>query len=258
MGKIRVLRYGGNLPRRPVFSPWGLREKGFNSFMKAASGFLNAASAVALSAALAMSGAVVVQFASVSVAQAAVVSSIDVRGNQRVDAETIRNYLLIKPGKAFSSADIDKSVKRMFSTGLFSDVSINQVGSTLVVQVSEYQVVNQVLFQGNKKLKDTQLTQTVQLKPRGTYSPDALEADAEAIRDAYRRVGRDDATVTTQVVDLGENRVNVVFEINEGGRTKIAAINFVGNEALQRPASVRRDRDETLDAAVFHPARRHL
>ena len=200
--------------------------------MKAASGFLNAASAVALSAALAMSGAVVVQLSSVSVAQAAVVSSIDVRGNQRVDAETIRNYLLIRPGKAFSSADIDESVKRMFSTGLFSDVSINQVGSTLVVQVSEYQVVNQVLFQGNKKIKDVQLTQTVQVKPRGTYSPDALEADAEAIRAAYRRVGRDDATVTTQVVDLGENRVNVVFEINEGGRTKIAAINFVGNEAF--------------------------
>ena len=224
--------YGmGNLPRRPVFSPWGLREKGFNSPMKAASGFLSAASAVALSAALAMSGAVVVQFASVSVAQAAVVSSIDVRGNQRVDAETIRNYLTIKPGQSFSSADIDESVKRLFGTGLFSDVSINQVGSTLVVQVSEYQVVNQVLFQGNKKLKDAQLTGTVQLKPRGTYSPDALEADAEAIRAAYRRVGRDDATVTTQVVDLGENRVNVVFEINEGGRTKIAAINFVGNDA---------------------------
>ena len=200
--------------------------------MKAASGFLSAASAVALSAALAMPGAVVLQLASVSVAQAAVVSSIDVRGNQRVDAETIRNYLTIKPGQTFSSGDIDESVKRLFGTGLFSDVSVNQVGGTLVVQVSEYQIVNQVLFQGNKKLKDEQLSAAVQLKPRGTFSPDALEADAESIREAYRRVGRDDATVTTQIMDLGENRVNVVFEVNEGGRTKIATINFVGNEAF--------------------------
>ena len=126
--------------------------------MKAASGFLSAASAVALSAALAMPSAFVLQLASVSVAQAATVSSIEVRGNQRVDAETIRNYLTIKPGQSFSSIDIDESVKRLFGTGLFSDVSVNQVGGTLVVQVSEYQVVNQVLFQGNKKIKDAQLT----------------------------------------------------------------------------------------------------
>jgi outer membrane protein insertion porin family len=200
--------------------------------MKAASGFLGAASAVALSAALTVPGAVVVQFASVSVAQAAVVSSIDVRGNQRVDAQTIRDYLTIKPGRNFSSADIDESVKRLFGTGLFSDVSVNQAGGTLVVQVSEYQVVNQVLFQGNKKLKDAQLRNTAQLKPRSTFSPDQMEQDAEAIRQAYSRIGRDDATVTARTMDLGENRVNVVFEINEGDRTKIKSINFVGNDAF--------------------------
>ena len=200
--------------------------------MKAASGFLSAASAVALSAAMVAPGAVALQFAVVSVAQAAVASSIEVRGNQRVDAETVRNYLTIKTGQNYSAGDIDESVKRLFATGLFSDVSINQSGGTLVVQVSEYQVVNQVLFQGNKKLKDAPLAAAVQLKPRGTYSPDALEADAEAVRAAYRRIGRDDATVTTQIVDLGENRVNVVFNIAEGGRTKIATLNFVGNEAF--------------------------
>ncbi|MEP9388097.1 outer membrane protein assembly factor BamA [Mesorhizobium sp. KR9-304] len=221
--------------------------------MKVASGFLSAASAVALSAAMAMPSAFVLQFASVSVAQAATVSSIDVRGNQRVDAETIRSYITIKPGQSFSSADIDESVKRLFSTGLFSNVSVNQVGGTLVVQVSEYQIVNQVLFQGNKKIKDAQLTSTVQLKSRGTFSPDQLEADAEAIRAAYARVGRDDATVTTRTIDLGENRVNVVFEINEGGRTKIAAINFVGNEAFgdRRLSDVIATKESTLLSFVL-------
>lgn len=179
-----------------------------------------------------MPSAFLLQLSAVSVAQAATVSSIDVRGNQRVDAETIRNYLTIKPGRSFSTADVDESVKRLFATGLFSDVSVNQVGGTLVVQVSEYQVVNQVLFQGNKKIKDAQLSNTVQLKPRGTFSPDQMDADVEAIRQAYSRIGRDDARVSAKTMDLGENRVNVVYEINEGDRTKIKAVNFVGNDAF--------------------------
>jgi outer membrane protein insertion porin family len=199
--------------------------------MKAASKFKSAASAVALSAALVMPGAIAVQFAAVSVANAAVVSSVKVSGNQRIDADTIRNYVGIKPGKAFSSADVDEAVKTLFGTGLFSDVQVNQVGSSLVIKVAEYQVVNQVLFQGNKKIKDAQLSNTVQLKPRGSYSQAAVDADVEAIRAAYRHIGRDDATVTTQIMDLGDNRVNVVFDINEGDRTKIAAVNFVGNHA---------------------------
>lgn len=199
--------------------------------MKAASKFKSAASAVALSAALVVPGALAVQFVGVSVAEAAVVRNIVVSGNQRIDADTIRNYVAIKPGKAFSSADVDEAVKALFGTGLFSDVQINQSGSSLVIKVSEYQVVNQVLFQGNKKIKDAQLAGAVQMKPRGAYSEAAAEADVEAIKAAYRHVGRDDATVTTQIMDLGDNRVNVVFNINEGDRTKIAAINFVGNNA---------------------------
>ena len=129
--------------------------------MKAASKFLSAASAVTLSAALVVPGALAVQFVATSAAEAAVVSRVEVSGNQRIDAETIRNYITIKPGKAFSSSDIDNAIKALFGTGLFSDVQINQVGSTLVVKVAEYKVVNQVLFQGNKKLKDNALAAAV-------------------------------------------------------------------------------------------------
>jgi outer membrane protein insertion porin family len=200
--------------------------------MKAASKFLSAASAAALSAALVVPGAFTVQLMSVSAAEAAVVSRIEVRGNSRIDADTVRNQIAIKPGRAFSSADVDNAVKTLFATGMFSDVRINQVGSSLVVTVSEYQIVNQVMFQGNKKVKDAQLSGAVQLKPRSPYSQAAADADIEAIKDAYRRVGREDAAVTSQVVDLGNNRVNVIFNVVEGGRTKIAAVNFVGNQAF--------------------------
>ncbi|TIT89098.1 MAG: outer membrane protein assembly factor BamA, partial [Mesorhizobium sp.] len=96
----------------------------------------------------------------------------------------------------------------------------------------EYQIVNQVLFRGNKKLKDTQLALGIQLKPRGSFSQSALDADVQAIKAAYKKIGRDHTAVTSQVTKLDENRVNVIFTINEGDRTQITAINFVGNVAF--------------------------
>ena len=196
--------------------------------MKAIGDLMRAAVAVAMvAAAMSLGGALRI----VAEAQAAVVSSIDVRGNQRVDDETIRNYIGIDPGVSFDSGDVDDAVKRLFDTGLFSDVRINRAGRTLVVTVEEYAIVNQVLFQGNKKIKDDHLSRIVQLKPRGTFSESTLELDGQAIRDAYEAIGRSDAIVSSQVIDLGSNRVNVVFKITEGGRTKIATINFVGNNA---------------------------
>ena len=104
--------------------------------MAASSKFVGAASALAISAALVSSGAIVTTVAGVTVAQAATVSRIEVRGNTRVDAQTVRDNLGITPGKPFSNADIDAATKRLFGTGLFSDVRISQSGGTLIVQVS--------------------------------------------------------------------------------------------------------------------------
>jgi outer membrane protein insertion porin family len=194
--------------------------------------FLSAASAVALSAGVVVTGSFALQLATVASVQAAVVSSIEVRGNRRVDDETIRNYVNIRPGRNFSGADIDEAVKQLFGTGLFSDVRINQVGSRLVVEVDEYSIVNQVIFQGNRKIKDADLARAIQIQPRSSFSTAALDTDIETIRASYRRIGRDDAVVNGRTIDLGDNRVNVVFEITEGGRTKIASVNFVGNNSF--------------------------
>jgi len=200
--------------------------------MKAVSRLMSAVSAMALSASLVVSGAAIAQMVTVVSAEAATVSSIQVRGNRRVDADAIRSQVGIRPGQNFTAADLNEAVKRLFGTGLFADVSINQSGNTLVVTVEEYSIVNQVLFQGNRKIKDQNLLQAVQLQPRKPFSNQLLESDAEAIRDAYRRIGRDDATVTSEVRDLGEGRVNVIFNIQEGERTKIASVNFEGNTAF--------------------------
>ena len=199
--------------------------------MKAGSKFLNAVSAVALSASMVATGTGIVTLASASVAEAATISRVEVRGATRVSPETVRANITIVPGKSFSNADIDSSVKRLYSTGYFSDVSINVSGGTLVVTVSENQLVNQVVFNGNRKIKDDKLQAVVRTRSLGPYSEATAESDIQAIKEAYAAIGREDVTVTTQVVPIAEGRVNLAFVINEGDRTKITAIKFVGNNA---------------------------
>jgi outer membrane protein insertion porin family len=165
-------------------------------------------------------------------ASAAVVASVSVQGNQRIEAVTIRNYITIKPGTSFGPAEIDESVKVLYSTGLFSDVSISQRGNTLVVVVSENQIVNTVIFKGNKKIKSNILVTLVDTKPRGVLTDSQLQADVVRLKDYYDHSGRSTASVETQVTQLDNNRVDVVFLINEGGRTGVKTISFVGNQAF--------------------------
>jgi len=173
----------------------------------------------------------VILLASADKAAAAVVSAIVVRGNQRVDVGTIRSYVTIKPGKSFSSFDVDQSLKALFSTGLFSDVQVFRSGRSLIVKVVENPTVNEVIFQGNSRLKDNRLQAIVQLTGRSIFTDGKLDSDVQRIRSSYERTGRNAATVEGRVVSLENNRVNVVFDINEGDRTKIANITFVGNNA---------------------------
>jgi len=168
----------------------------------------------------------------ISTAQAAVVSNIDVRGNQRIDDEIVASYLTIKPGQSFNDFDIDDSVKALFATGLFGDVSIFQQGSTLVVDVEENGTVNKVFFEGNKRLKDDVLTNVARLRSQSIYSDEQAASDAERIKLAYARVGRQDAQVSYEVLPLENNRVNVIYRVNEGDKTKIGRIDFIGNDTF--------------------------
>lgn len=164
-------------------------------------------------------------------AQAQTVSQIAVEGNRRVDAETIRNYLSIQPGQSYSAYAADESLKTLFATGLFSDVNISMRGSTLVVQVVENPIVNLVSFEGNKKLKDEVLLSEIESQPRSVLTRAKIEGDTQRILQLYRRSGRFGAFVTPKIIDLPDNRANLVFEINEGDKTSVAGINFIGNRA---------------------------
>lgn len=200
--------------------------------MKAAPSYLSAVSAAALALAPAVGGATIVQMASMQAAQAAVVNAISVRGNQRVAEQTIADFVSFERGRNYSDSDINDAVRSLFRSGLFSNVSVVRSGSTLVVTVEEFATVNQVQFAGNRRLNDDRLRAVVQLAPRSRFEQATLDADVQAIVDAYSSTGRSDISVDASVVDLGENRVNVIYQIVEGDRTKIARINFVGNNAF--------------------------
>lgn len=200
--------------------------------MKAAPRFLSAVSAAALAIAPAVGGAAAVSVLTTASAQAAVVTSISVRGNQRVSEQTIADFVGYRSGRNYSGSDINDAVRALFRSGLFANAAVVTSGSTLVVTVEEYATVNQVLFQGNRRLDDDRLRNVVELTPRSRFEQAILDADVEAIVEAYSRTGRSDVTVNASVVDLGENRVNVIFQILEGDRTKIARINFTGNNAF--------------------------
>ncbi|GAB4354525.1 MAG: outer membrane protein assembly factor BamA [Oricola sp.] len=200
--------------------------------MKSAPKLLSAVSAAALALTPAVSGGFVLNLVTAQAANAAVVRSISVRGNSRIATSTVADLIGFRAGKNYSAGDVDEAVKRLFATGLFSDVNVSVSGSTLVVQVSEHSIVNQVIFRGNRKQKDANLRSVVSLQPRSAFDQATLDADVQAIIDSYSRIGRADVEVNADVIDLGENRVNVVFNIQEGDRTKIAQINFVGNNAF--------------------------
>ncbi|WP_336279158.1 outer membrane protein assembly factor BamA [Bartonella sp. CB175] len=164
--------------------------------------------------------------------RASVVNSIEVRGNKFVSAQAVRDNIDIKAGQSFSNGDIDAAVKQLFKFGLFYDVKINQVGDKLVVLVKEYEVVNQVLFQGNKSFKDPDLKRFISLKPNEPFNSNKLSSDINVIREAYKTIGRNNVTVTVQTINLGKGRVNVVFNVVEGRKTKISNITFKGNNAF--------------------------
>jgi outer membrane protein insertion porin family len=168
---------------------------------------------------------------SVTAAYAQTVSSIGVEGNRRIEADTVRSYFKPGPSGRLDNAAVDDGLKALINTGLFSDVRIEHRGGRLVVVVSENSVLGRVVFEGNKKIKDEQLSAEVQSKPRGTLSRAMVQSDTQRIIEIYRHAGRYDVTVTPEYIEQPNNRVDLIFVIKEGKKTGVQAINFIGNNA---------------------------
>ncbi len=155
---------------------------------------------------------------------------IVVEGNQRIEPATISSYLLVRPGDTFDPERIDMSLKTLFATGLFADVQIEQRDADLVVSVIENPIINRVIFEGMRTLDEEDLEEEVQARPRSVFTPARAQADVQRIIEVYRRAGRFAAQVTPQVRELDQNRVDLIFEVDEGPVTGVRDINFIGNE----------------------------
>ena len=169
---------------------------------------------------------------SIATADGAAAQQIVVQGNRRVEASTIQSYFRLTPGERLDDFKIDTAYKALISTGLFQDVQIRRAGAQIVVTVVEAPVLNRVQFEGNRRVKDDVLVQEVQSKPRGTFSRPVVQADVQRILEIYRAAGRYDIRVEPKVIELPNNRVDLVFEVTEGPKTTVKRINFVGNKAF--------------------------
>ncbi|HAQ36635.1 MAG: outer membrane protein assembly factor BamA [Maricaulis sp.] len=162
--------------------------------------------------------------------QAVPVRQILVEGNQRVEADTVISYLLIQTGQVADARSINLSIQTLFATGLFSDVRIEDRGGIVVVYVVENPIINRVILEGNNAIDDDRITEEIQAQPRAIFTRARIQADVQRIVEVYRRSGRFAAQVTPRIVELPQNRVDLVFEIAEGPVTGIRRINFIGNE----------------------------
>jgi outer membrane protein insertion porin family len=158
--------------------------------------------------------------------------AIDVQGNRRIEADTVRSYFPATPDGRFDEAARDSALKALLATGLFDKVTINRAGERLVVHLTEAPVLDRVAFEGNKKIQDKDLTAVIESKPRGTLQRAVVQADVGRIMEAYRHAGRDDVSVVPQIISRGNHRVDLVYVVTEGAKTTVRQINFVGNSVF--------------------------
>ena len=159
-----------------------------------------------------------------------VVKSITVEGAQRLEPDTVRSYIDLKPGDSYNREALDRALKALFATELFADVQIRDNAGALVIQVKENPVINRIVLEGNKRLKEDKIKPEIRLAPRQIFSRSKVRADVARIIELYRRQGRFAATVEPKMVMLDQNRVDVVFEITEGPKSKVRKINIIGNK----------------------------
>jgi len=169
--------------------------------------------------------------AAASLAQTRMIRSLAVAGAQRLEPETVRSYVKLRVGETYTTEQLDQAIKDLYATQLFADVQIlGAETGDIVLQVRENPVINRIVFEGNKRLKEDKIRPEVKLAPRQIFTREAARADVARIIELYRRQGRFAATVEPKMVQLDQNRVDIVFEITEGAKSKVRQINIIGNE----------------------------
>ncbi|HEX8300521.1 outer membrane protein assembly factor BamA [Sphingomonas sp.] len=161
------------------------------------------------------------------------VKTLRVEGSQRIEPDTVLSYTRLRVGESYTNEVIDQAIKDLLASELLADAQIEGVDSgNLVIRIRENPVINRVIFEGNKRLKQDKIDKEVKLRPRQIFTRTAVRADVARIIELYRRQGRFAASVEPKMVSLDQNRVDVIFEVNEGPKSKVRQINVIGNEVF--------------------------
>ncbi|TCP37197.1 outer membrane protein assembly factor BamA [Sphingomonas sp. BK235] len=161
------------------------------------------------------------------------ITSLRVEGTQRIEPETALSYTKLRQGEPYTNETLDQAIKDLYASDLFADVFIDGAATgNIVIRVRENPIINRVIFEGNKRLKEDKIGKEVRLKPRQIFTRSAVRADVARIIELYRRQGRFAATVQPKMVSLDQNRVDVIFEVSEGPKSKVRQINIIGNKVF--------------------------
>ncbi len=162
--------------------------------------------------------------------QGDIISSIVVNGTQRLEPDTVRSYIKLRVGDVYTQVKADQALKDLAATELFSDFTIRNNNGAVVIEVKENPIINRIILEGNKRLKEDKINPEIKLAPRQIFTRSKVRADVARIIELYKRQGRFAATVEPKMVMLDQNRVDIVFEISEGPKSKVRQINIIGNE----------------------------
>ncbi|MES2157314.1 MAG: outer membrane protein assembly factor BamA [Pseudomonadota bacterium] len=168
-----------------------------------------------------------------TIAPMGTVRSITVSGQQRLEPDTVLSYTKLRIGQAFTQESLDQALRDLYETELFADVQIRNDNGALTVEIKESPVINRIVLEGNKRLKEDKIRPEIKLAPRQIYTRSKVRADVARIIELYRRQGRFAASVEPKMVQLDQNRVDIVFEISEGPKSKVRQINIIGNEKFK-------------------------
>ncbi len=162
-----------------------------------------------------------------------VIKTLRVEGSQRIEPETVLSYTKLRIGQAFNNETLDQAIKDLLASELFADVSIDGVQTgDIILKVRENPIINRVLLEGNKRLKSDKIQKEIKLAPRQIFTRTAVRLDVGRIIELYRRQGRFAASVAPKMVALDQNRVDIIFEVSEGAKSKVRQINIIGNEVF--------------------------
>ncbi len=183
-------------------------------------------------------------------AVAQVIKSLRVEGSQRIEPETVLSYVKLRAGQAYTNESLDQALRDLAASDLFADYSISGASTgDIVIRIRENPIINRVIFEGNKNLKEDKIKKEVKLAPRQIFTRTAVRADVARIIELYRRQGRFAASVDPKMVNLDQNRVDVVFEVTEGAKSKVRQINIIGNQVFSDDKL--REQMATKQARIF-------